>query len=155
MMTKLKLRFKKLNPNAVIPTKGDEEAACYDLACPVDTELEIKNGIYIVPLGFAIEIPSGYHAKIYPRSSMPLRYKATVANSVGIIDSGYLNDWKLLIEPINWDSNDELTFEAACLQGVTLAQVEFVRNGLDVEFEEVEDFGNAYNRGGGFGSTGK
>ena len=151
---KLKLKYIALNPNVVEPKKGDERAACYDLACPVDTEIEVKNGIYIVPLGLAISIPEGYHAKIYPRSSMPLRYKATVANSVGIIDSGYLNEWKLLIEPIDWTSNDVLTFGAACLKGVTLAQVEFVKNGLDVEFEPVDDFGDSYNRGGGFGSTG-
>lgn len=152
---KFKLRYKKLYPTAVEPTKGDPYAACYDLYCPEGTSLDSTNGFYMVPLGIAVEIPVGYHAKIYPRSSMPLKYKVTLANNVGIIDSGYLDEWKLIIEPIDWEDVDCVAFVAACRTGAKLAQVEFVRNGLDVEFEEVEDFGDSYNRGGGFGSTGK
>ena len=49
---------------------------------------------------------------------------------------------------------DKVDFIHNCKKGVKLAQVEFVRNGLDVEFELVDAFGNSYNRGGGFGSTG-
>lgn len=151
----LKLRYKKFYSSAVVPQKGDPYAACYDLYCPKNISLDATNGLYMVPLGIAVEIPVGYHAKIYPRSSMPLKYKATLANSVGIIDSGYLDEWRLIIEPISWKANDNLIFCAACAEGAKLAQVEFVRNGLDVEFEEVEDFGDSYDRGGGFGSTGK
>jgi len=150
----LKLRYKKLVPNAVVPTKGDPYAACYDLYCPEGGSVESTNGLYMVPLGIAVEIPVGYHAKIYPRSSMPIKYKATLANNVGIIDSGYLDEWKLIIEPLDWKGNDSLLFVHNCVNGAKLAQVEFVRNGLDVEFEQVDDFGDSYNRGGGFGSTG-
>lgn len=151
---KFKLKYKKLYPTAVEPTKGDSYAACYDLYCPEGVSLDCTNGLYMVPLGIAIEIPRGYHAKIYPRSSMPLKYKVTLANSVGIIDSGYLDEWKLIIEPIDWTDMDKVDFIHNCMKGVKLAQVEFVRNGLDVEFELVDAFGNSYNRGGGFGSTG-
>lgn len=152
----LHLKFKVLTPGAQIPKQGDEKAACYDLACPKGTKPVETNGNYLmVPLGFAISIPEGFHAKIYPRSSLPLRYNATLGNCVGIIDSGFLNEWKLIIHPEGWADIDMYEFIEACKAGANLAQVEFVENGRQVLFDPVEDFGNDYDRGGGFGSTGK
>lgn len=150
----LPIKFQALNPHAVIPTKGDREAACYDLACPQHTKPTQDGSVYIVPLGIAMEIPSGYHAKIYPRSSLPLKFEATLANCVGIIDSGYLNEWKLLIKPFNWTKKDKEDFFTMCSLGARLAQVEFVKNGPTINFIPVSNFVDAYNRGGGFGSTG-
>lgn len=152
------LDYVALHPNAVEPTKGDEQAACYDLACPKGTQIDVVAGQeepIKVPLGLAISIPPGYHAKVYPRSSMPLRYKATLANCTAIIDSGYLNEWILLVLPCNWGPGDCVLFKDACFEGAKLAQFEIVPNGLDVGFRRVKDFEGIYNRGGGFGSTGK
>jgi len=137
------------------PKLGDPKAACYDLYCPPGTVPEEKNDHLIVPLGIKIKIPEGYHAKIYPRSSLPLRYKVFLGNCVGIIDSGYLDEWKLIIKPLGWSDIDMYHFLEACKAGVALAQVEFVHNGIRINFNHVDDFGDAYNRGGGFGSTGK
>lgn len=143
-----------LRDGAKEPTLGDPMAACYDLYCPPGTVPEEKNGSYLmIPLGIKIKVPEGYHAKIYPRSSLPLRYKVTLGNCVGIIDSGFLNEWKLIIHPEGWADIDMYEFLEACKAGVNLAQVEFVRNGLKPHFNRVTSFGDAYDRGGGFGST--
>lgn len=128
-------------------------AACYDLYCPSGTVPVERNGNFMVPLGIKIEIPEGYHAKIYPRSSLPLKYNATLGNCVGIIDSGFLDEWQLIIHPGGWSDIDMFEFLEACKSGVKLAQVEFVHNGLKANFNRVTDFGDAYDRGGGFGST--
>ena len=155
---RIRLRYVRLNQNALVPTKGDLFAACYDLSCPKGTKIDVAFGQkepIVIPTGLAIEVPRGYHVKIYPRSSMPLRYCATLANCTAIIDNGYLNEWKLLVLPFNWSATDCDYFKKACEEGVALAQFEMVENGLDLDFDEVANFGDSYDRGGGFGSTGK
>ena len=144
-----------LREGAKEPTLGDPKAACYDLYCPPGTIPIERNGNFMIPLGIAIKIPEGYHAKIYPRSSLPLKYNATLGNCVGIIDSGFLDEWKLIIHPGGWADIDMHEFLEACKAGVKLAQVEFVQNGFKANFNRVTNFGNAYDRGGGFGSTDK
>ena len=66
-----------------------------------------------------------------------------------------MNEWKLLVLPFNWSTQDCEFFKKACEEGVALAQFEMVENGVDLDFDEVSDFGDSYDRGGGFGSTGK
>lgn len=159
-MNQLILHWKKLREGAKAPSKAERWATCYDLYCPEKLVLD-KSQVYmgmkepiIVPLGIAIEIPKGYSARVYPRSSMPLKYHAILANSVGIIDAGYIDEWKLIITPVNWTEREMDEFCKAVYQGVRLAQVEIVENSVDVEFVQVQDFGQTYNRGGGLGSTG-
>ena len=55
----------KLN-GGIMPTKGSEFAAAYDLYVPEDTEL--KYGRQVIDLKFSIELPHGYAAIIQPRS---------------------------------------------------------------------------------------
>lgn len=151
----LDLNIILLREGAQEPKLGDPRAACYDLYCPPGTVPTERHGHLMVPLGIKIEIPEGFHAKIYPRSSLPLKYDATLGNCVGIIDSGFLDEWQLIIHPGGWSDIDMFDFCEACNAGARLAQVEFVPNGLRVRYHPVDSFGDAYNRGGGFGSTGK
>ena len=83
----MKVKFKKLCPEAVIPTKGSEDAAAFDLVATSSASIygltAIKYGT-----GLAMEIPQGYAGFIFPRSSC---YKAgmSLTNCVGVIDSDY------------------------------------------------------------------
>ena len=45
--------------------------------------------------GLAIEIPEGYVGLIFPRSSIH-KYDLTLTNSVGVIDSGYRGEIKII-----------------------------------------------------------
>ena len=59
-MTKTKVRFKKLNPNAVMPSYGTEFAAGADLYACIDEPLQIEAGeTAFVKTGLAMEIPEG------------------------------------------------------------------------------------------------
>lgn len=60
------IKIKKLNENAVIPTKATELSIGYDLYVPNDVRIEHER--QVIPLGFAIELPEGIEAKIEPRS---------------------------------------------------------------------------------------
>ena len=78
--------------NIVINEKGD----CYDLIACEDCEVK-ANDTHLISLGISMELPSGCVAKIYDRSSNPLKRKFFLANSVGYIDNSYRGNkdiWK-------------------------------------------------------------
>lgn len=98
------LKFKKLdvvtkdkdgNPitlesKAVLPTKAHPTDAGYDLtATRVTQELdEARKLILVYHTDLAVEIPVGYVGLIFMRSSVS-KTSLTLANAVGVIDSGY------------------------------------------------------------------
>ena len=43
----------------------------------------------LIPLGFSMELPTGYEAQIRPRSGMAIKHGITPSNSVGTIDEDY------------------------------------------------------------------
>ena len=65
------IKFKKLDPRAVVPTKATPGSAGYDLTAVSITTEANENGqvILVYHTGLAIEIPEGYEAHIAPRSS--------------------------------------------------------------------------------------
>ena len=81
------LKIKKLNEAAETPS----------YACPGDAGLDLKAITVSVSedyieygTGLAIEIPYGFAAFIFPRSSIS-NYSLILANSVGLVDSKQIN----------------------------------------------------------------
>lgn len=62
----LRVKIKKLHPDAVIPTKATPQSVGYDVYLRQD--ICIEHPRQVIPLGFAIELPDGIEAKIEPRS---------------------------------------------------------------------------------------
>lgn len=62
----LRVRIKKLHPDAVIPTKATPQSIGYDLY--VMQDICIEHTRQVIPLGFALELPESVEAKIEPRS---------------------------------------------------------------------------------------
>ena len=89
------VKFKKLREDAIVPVKGSEAAAAYDLAIPTETpEFLIGPGETIkIKMGFATELPTGTYAAVYPRSGMAIKRGLRLANSVAIIDADYRGEW--------------------------------------------------------------
>ncbi|NCF42704.1 MAG: dUTP diphosphatase, partial [Bacteroidetes bacterium] len=90
-MSKIKLKIKKLDNRATIPSYAKKGDAGIDL---VATTM-ISNG-YFIEYGtdLAIEIPEGYVGYIFPRSSIS-KTDHYLRNSVGVIDSGYRGEIKI------------------------------------------------------------
>lgn len=82
----MKVKIKKLNPNAVIPTYAKYGDAGLDLTATSKYYDELGNVVY--GTGLAFEIPLGYVGLLFPRSSNA-KYDLLNTNSVGVIDSGY------------------------------------------------------------------
>ena len=74
----------------------------------MDLRSVVENDILLEPLervlvgtGLFIELPEGYHAEIYPRSSIT-KYNIMLKNSVGIIDNTYRGNLKIRFIWIRW-----------------------------------------------------
>lgn len=102
---------------AFLPEKKTPEAACRDIKCA--EQISIAPGtIKLVKSGVKTYIPSGRYARMYARSSLPLKNGLMLANSVGIIDSDYRGEY--LMQLFNC-TNEEIVIE----QGTRLCQIEF------------------------------
>lgn len=137
----MKIKFKKLSPSAVVPTKAHQSDAGFDLASVEDITIE-SNSRHAIDTGIAVEVPLGYYGMVLGRSGNTMR-KGLVGQT-GIIDTGYYDAIKVMAfnttdEPIQINIGDRV------------GQLLIVPH-LMCDFEEG-DF-TADNRGGGFGSTG-
>lgn len=123
-------------------------------------------GYAMIRLGFALALPKGCIAKLYPRSSTFKTWGIIQTNHVGIIDETYCGDndeWQypvqctMPMQTIKTEINGhKVTIAGTWIKkGDKIAQFEIVRatHPLMYNFEEVEHLDN--NDRGGFGSTGK
>ena len=137
----MKVRIKRLHPDAVIPSYAKAGDAGMDL-----TAVSAKRAWDIVTYktGLAIEIPEGYVGLLFPRSSV---YKTSMAlsNCVGVIDSGYRGEIMLKFRSITSDNCYKV--------GDRIGQL-IIMPYPQVELEEVEDLSSTDRGSGGYGSTG-
>ena len=82
----LQVNFKKLHPSAISPCYAKQGDAGMDLTATEIISEEVFQIVY--GTGIAVEIPEGYVGLVFSRSSIR-KYDLDLANSVGIIDSGY------------------------------------------------------------------
>lgn len=90
----IEILFKKLDENALIPTRKHEGDAGYDLKA-VSCKYDPIYDRYIYGLGFATKIPLGYEAEVRPRSGNT-KTEAYIPNAPGTIDSNYTGEWKVI-----------------------------------------------------------
>lgn len=82
----MKVKIKKMSPDAVIPTKAHPSDAGFDFYAA--SESFDEDGNYVYGTGVALEIPEGYVGLVFPRSSI-CKKDIILTNSVGVIDSHY------------------------------------------------------------------
>lgn len=142
------VRFRKLTPTAMTPTRGSAFAAGYDLYVDTDREVVVEPG-ETVPFytGLAVEIPDGYCGKIYSRSGLSTRYGLRLANGVGVVDSDYRGNVGI---PMHNDSDTPVTV----MPHERLAQI-VIEECPDVIFYETDELTQTERGGKGFGSTGR
>jgi dUTP pyrophosphatase len=141
----MKVKIKKVHPDAVKPKYAKESDAGMDL---VATEI-ISNTTFQVTygLGIAIEIPDGMVGLVFPRSSIR-NTELTLSNSVGVIDAGYRGELQATFNKLNG-------FESVAYKvGDRVAQIVIVPHPI-VQFVEVDELSESKRGEGGFGSTGK
>lgn len=131
--------------NVSSPTRAHATDAGLDLYVPEGQGCLVRPGaVYTINLGIRVAIPDGYYGQLTLRSSAGKR-GLTIPNGVGIIDSGYRGDLKLIVAAV---SNPVLvaTEERIC-QLIILPQPV-----VNVKAAPVED--DTARGEGGFGSSG-
>ena len=88
------LQIKKLNPQALLPKKGSEFSAGYDLHA-LSEALVPARGKACIPTGIAMAIPEGNYGRIAPRSG--LAAKNFIDVGAGVIDADYRGEVKVLL----------------------------------------------------------
>ena len=142
------IRVKKLHKNAVIPTYGSTEAAGADLDACLDEPITVQPGAVVwVSTGIALEVPKGCAGLVYARSGMACKRGLAPANKVGVVDSDYRGEVKVVL--LN-HSNEPQTIQP----GERIAQF-VITPVLTPAYLEVADLDETDRGTGGFGSTGK
>lgn len=144
----MKVKLKKLNENAIIPTYGSPYSAGADLYACIDGDVSVKPGQTVfIGTGLAMELEDGYVALIYARSGLACKKGLAPANKVGVIDSDYRGEIKVAIHN---HSSEEHTIAV----GERIAQM-VVTPYIKCEFEEADELADTERGEGGFGSTGR
>lgn len=82
----IQVGFKRLTPDAVIPTKAHPTDSGFDLVASEDVIIE-PGETKVVPTGIAVQLPAGFEATVRPRSGVTAKTKLRV--QLGTIDNGY------------------------------------------------------------------
>lgn len=143
----LTVLIKRLTPTAILPIKGSQEAACFDLH--VDSFTHDGQG-WTVHTGLSVALPVGYGMLIYARSGLGTKLGLTLRNGTGVIDSDYRGEILLKLHHGNYNQEGKLQ---ALKPGSRIAQAMIIQV-PDVAMHEVDELPNSVRGTGGFGSTG-
>ncbi len=136
----MKIKIKKLHPDAVIPKYAHQGDAGMDVFAisKKETDKFIEYGT-----GLAFEVPEGYVMLVFARSSVTNK-DLMLKNSVGVLDAGYRGE---LVMRFNKFGDEEYEVGDKIGQIVILPYP-------SIEFQEVEELSESSRGAGGFGSTG-
>lgn len=151
------------------PTYAHDTDAGMDIHSPQEYTIAPGETI-IIPTGIKCAIPEGYALLIQPRSGQSAKTKLRIANTPGLIDSGYRDEIGVIVENIEppfkdidyeFDENGGIRINSilhgnsyTIAAGQKFAQMRLVQV-PHAQFIAVENVGEiGENRGGGFGSTG-
>ncbi len=130
-----------------LPKRATVGSAGYDFFSPIDFTLAPGEEITI-PTGIRSKIEDGFVLLIFPRSGLGFKYRLTLNNTVGIIDSDYFysdNEGHIMVRLTNCSDDKTVSVE----KGQGFAQ------GIFMPFFITEDDEASGVRNGGFGSTTK
>ncbi len=142
------IHVKKLHPDAKLPTYGSLEAAGADLYACLQEAVTIQPGeSYFIPTGIALEVPKGCAGLVYARSSMGAKRGLAPANKVGVIDSDYRGEIRVVL-------HNHSKLPQTVEPGERVAQF-LITPVLTPAYQEVQELSDTGRGAGGFGSTGK
>lgn len=158
------LKFKRLHPDAVIPTKANKTDFCYDVTAV--TEEEIAPNVWRYGLGFALQIDKeqltsiAYETKSHRvyvnqgRLSIDLRHRSSVwktgmvlSNCTGTIDEGYTGEISAVFYHV-------MPSMPRYHVGDRIGQIK-IGFTCDIEFIEVDELDSTERGANGYGSSGR
>lgn len=130
-----------------LPKRSTKGSAGYDFYA--DRDYVIQNGeSAVITTGIACQMDDNYVLMLFPRSGLGFKTSMRLANTVGIIDSDFVNGetcGHILVKMINHDSDAPVIIK----RGERFCQGVLLPFGITVD-DDIDD-----DRAGGIGSTGK
>lgn len=176
----MKVKIKKLHPEAIIPSYATQGDAGMDMTA-VSAHID-KSGLFIeYGTGIAVEIPEGFVGLLFPRSSLS-KTSLVLANHVGVVDSGYRGEIKFRFKELAMSVKEMdpavlktlqeererkgfplltgprenaiwVASESSYEIGDRIGQLMIIPH-PPIEFEEVEELNSSERGSGAYGSTG-
>ncbi len=143
----LKVAIQQLDPDLPLPATAHRGDAGIDLHARNDAVIPRAGGRVLVPTGIAVAIPEGYAGFVLPRSGLALKHGISLVNTPGLIDAGYRGELKCVI--LNTDPTDDYEVK----RGDRIAQLVIQR--IEEVTWQVVDSLDGFDRGGGFGHSGR
>lgn len=132
--------------NIKLPARATTGSAGYDFYAPCGILIPTGDDSVVIPTGIRCRMEDGYVLSLYPRSGLGFKYRASLDNTVGIIDADYYNS----------DNEGHIMVKIHCnTEDVHLTKGEAFVQGIFTEFCITEDDAVTATRNGGFGSTSK
>ena len=156
----MKLGFKKVHPDAVLPKYAHQGDAGMDV-CAVEDVVLWPFTPTLVKTGLVAEIPDGYELQVRPRSGLALKRGITVWNSPGTVDCGYKGEIGVILlwtPKCERDIDDTVRVKenigvVYIYKGERIAQL-VLAPVTKAEVVEISEVGETERGTGGFGSTG-
>jgi len=139
------LRFKKIHPDATLPSYAHASDAGMDVRSVEDVTVPAK-GRVLVHTGLVMLLPPMYEAQVRPRSGLALKHGITVLNTPGTIDSGYRGEVGVILA--NFGDSDFQVKKGDKVAQIVVAPV------VQAEIEAASEIDETDRGAGGFGSTG-
>lgn len=134
--------------HGIIPEKGSDESAGYDLYACIDDSIEIApQQTVLIGTGVSITPPKGYFGAIFARSGLATKKGLRPANCVGVADWDYTGEYMVALH------NDSTETQIINPRD-RIAQLVFLPY-ISVEFNMVEYLEQTERGEGGFGHTGR
>lgn len=150
-MNRIKVKIKKMHPDAVTPSYARSGDAAFDLTA-ISKEIDNYGNVHY-DTGLAFEIPETHVLLLFPRSSISKK-DLDLSNCVGVIDSGYRGSVSFKFHRSNKDGMrayradlGEYNVYDRIGQGIVIERP-------FVDFEEVEELSETERGAGGYGHTG-
>lgn len=144
-----KIKVKKMNDKAVLPSRATDGSAGADLYAVCETQEVIipAHETVLIHTGLAFEIPDGFVGLVFARSSLGTKRGLAPANKVGVIDSDYRGEVMVSL-------HNHTEVQQCIENGERIAQLVIVPF-LKADFIEADTLEDTERGSGGFGSTGK
>jgi dUTP pyrophosphatase len=138
------VRFFKLSPDAIIPSKATPGSIGLDLHS-ISNYVVMPGQRVVVSTGLRAFLPDGVYGRIAPRSGLAVKHGLDVG--AGVIDQDYTGELRVVL------FNHDLVTPFIIKPGYRIAQL-ILEQALDPVSSEIFDFPNEQQQRGGFGSTG-
>lgn len=153
----MKIKIKKLHPDAVVPTYATPGASGFDLVAIEDVTI-LPGETKLVKTGLAVEVGYEHELQVRPRSGLSLNSPLRIANSPGTVDSDFRGE--ICVIMTNTDhpkSGFKLPWKK---DGTLIKKGDRIAQGVVCPIEKATivlvDVLSSTERGDdGFGSTGK